>query len=45
MSVAVAVAASEGLAITTDSRTMDRREDTPDHHRVASNTAEKAFLA
>jgi hypothetical protein len=31
MSVAVAVAASEGLALTTESRTMQRREETQAH--------------
>jgi hypothetical protein len=46
MSVAVGAAASEGLALTTDSRTMQqRKEGSSSHYRVASNTAEKLFLA
>jgi hypothetical protein len=45
MSVAVGVIASEGIAMTTDSRRTQRRADPNPHYRVASDTAEKLFLA
>jgi hypothetical protein len=45
MSVAVAAAAPEGPALTTDSRTMQQRDEgSSSHYRVASNTADKVFL-
>lgn len=41
MSVAVGVAAVDGLALATDSRTIQLRDD---HYRVLSDSAEKLFL-
>ena len=43
MSVAVAVAASEGLVLATDSRTIQQRDDGAAHYRVASDATEKLF--
>jgi hypothetical protein len=45
MSVAVGVAAAEGLALCVDSRTTQRRDEAEPHYRVASNSAEKLYLA
>lgn len=44
MSVAVGVVASEGLALTTDSRRTQMRGGPEPHFRVASDKAEKLFL-
>lgn len=44
MSVSVGVVASEGLALTTDSRRTQRRGNPDPHYRVASDAAEKLFL-
>lgn len=44
MSVAVGVAAVDGLALETDSRTIQQRADHPEHYRVLSDSAEKLFV-
>lgn len=44
MSVAVGVAAVDGLALATDSRTIQQRADHPEHYRVLSDSAEKLFI-
>jgi hypothetical protein len=44
VSVAVGVAAVDGLALAADSRTIQQRAGHPEHYRVLSDSAEKLFV-